>query len=429
MKTISFFFLSICLAFTLLATGCSKQNDALVAQVVTGIQGDTATYPHNVTWKNQHMDFMAQKKAPEATCLQCHNSPSSLGAPLKVSCATTCHQTTGDNLPPKPTPNPVENKCSKCHSDVTENNFGHYPATAGLCATCHTVTEKHLKGDGSKAETKNTAMDCYRCHTKKDNEPVVHGALKSKTSCISCHNPHGGNQRYFIADESIQNLCLGCHTKTKVNTMSKHGPSIDQKSCINCHNPHSSKNKKLLLAPQKELCLSCHNRPIEAKLNNDPRVIPDIKSRIEAASLHTGANGNCTSCHNAHGSDNKRILKLNYSVSNYNSYPGTGKDPYALCFSCHDAGMLNKDDVTATGFSDANKNHHYGHVVDANGNTDKSQGKSCSICHDPHGSSQAFNINESWLMNGQTIGIKYTKTNNGGSCTFTCHDLRSYTRP
>jgi predicted CXXCH cytochrome family protein len=403
---------------------CSKQNDALGLTVKdnSGYQENQATYPHPVAWKNQHMDFMSKNKA-EASCVQCHSK--TLGAPLKVSCAMQCHHSDSEALPPKQTPIPVVNKCTTCHAAVTENKFAHYPANAGLCTTCHTVSDKHLNGQKDPVQTKTTAENCYTCHNRKDSETNIHPALQDDNSCITCHNPHGGKQRFFIQDFekkdiSIQGLCTQCHGPD-VEMANKHGAVVNERSCLNCHNPHSSKNAKLLKLPTKDLCLSCHDKPIQATLS-DSRIIPNIKEKVESSKKNMGS---CTDCHSAHGSPFKRILIDNFSLENYNEYPAKAKapNPYALCAQCHDVdSILNKDDTATTGFRSATKNLHWKHVVE------ETPGKSCRICHDPHGTKQEFFIKDSWKMNGHDINIKYTKTEKGGNCTFTCHDLRSYDR-
>lgn len=398
--------------------GCSKQNEALVQKPTGGIQEISSVYPHPVTWINQHMEIMSSDRKPiEASCLQCHKAMT--GTPLKVSCTISCH-VEGKNLPPKKIPAPVQNKCSECHSDVTATKYAHYPVNAGLCTTCHTVTDGHLKGEGDKVITKKTDTDCYTCHTRQDKGSVLHGALADSESCITCHNPHGGNQRAFIKEANVKALCMNCHD-VAVDTKVKHGPAVNESSCVNCHSPHSSNNKKLLTLPSKQLCLSCHDKTIPATLS-DKRTIPNIKEKLEKRAVHSGAQDDCTSCHNPHGTENSRILNENYSVSAYNAYPGTGKNPYALCFNCHDSNMLNKDEQS-TNFRDGNKNQHWFHVVDAGGKADKSKGKSCKICHDPHGSNQDFSISETWQLNGKPVKTVYAKTKNGGTCTSNCHGV------
>ena len=423
MKTKFCFHLLILTIFTLLFSSCSKQNDALAAKSDNGFQENMSVYPHPVTWKNQHMGFMANNKV-EKSCMQCHQDK--LGTPLKISCAIQCHQTATDTIPAKDAPTPVANKCTLCHAPVTQNKFGHYPANAGVCTTCHTVSDKHLAGEGDPVDTKSSANDCYRCHTRQDNQPNVHTALTSdENSCVGCHNPHGGNQRFFLRDFSgdkdvtVKALCTQCHT-TDINDMAvKHGAVENQKSCLNCHNPHSSKNTKQLKMPVKELCLSCHDKPIQATLS-EPRVIPNMKAKVDTAKANMGS---CIDCHTAHGSQFNRILIDNFSITNYNDYPPVGKaaNPYALCAQCHDTdSLLNKEDIETTSFRTPTKNLHWKHVVE--------ESKSCNICHDSHGSKNDVFIRDYWSMNGQPIGINFTKTATGGNCTMTCHDLRTYNR-
>lgn len=410
---------------TFLLASCSKQNDALITNPEKGMQENMSVYPHPVTWKNQHIGFMASNKV-EKSCLQCHEEKP--GTPLQVSCAIQCHHTDSDNIPTKNAPSPVVNKCTTCHSEVTKNKFGHYPANAGLCTTCHEVSDKHLAGEKDSVITKATANDCYRCHTRKDNEANVHSAIKTdENSCVTCHNPHGGNQRFFLRDLSndknvtVKALCTQCHTFDIDENAVKHGAVENQRSCLNCHNPHTSKNPKQLILPIKDLCLSCHDKPIQATLS-DARIIPNIKAKVESSKKNMGS---CTDCHMAHGSKFNRILIDNFSTSNYNEYPPkTGApNPYALCAQCHDTdSLLNKDDTESTGFRTPVKNLHWKHVVE------EQPGKSCKICHDPHGTKNDSFINDSWSMNGQAIGINYTKTQNGGSCTMTCHDTKTYSR-
>lgn len=50
-------------------------------------------------------------------------------------------------------------------------------------------------------------------------------------------------------------LCATCHQQVKEGTL--HGP-YEQEQCLICHNPHSSDNPGHTRAPLNALCLSCH---------------------------------------------------------------------------------------------------------------------------------------------------------------------------
>ncbi|HAZ14529.1 MAG: hypothetical protein A2X86_15470 [Bdellovibrionales bacterium GWA2_49_15] len=322
--------------------------------------------------------------------------------------------------------------CLQCHPDVSDNtmNYLHYPAGVGACNYCHIARPEHLQGDNppESVSINRTSENCYNCHDRKDEKPVKHGALADPESCIRCHNPHSSNTRHLLQSDTVPTLCSTCHRNTVVGK-SQHGPAIKGKACIHCHNPHSATEQKLLHRPAKELCLSCHNEEIKATLN-DSRIIPNIKKKLELTGVHPGANGTCLDCHKPHASDNLRLLTARWSVATYNQY-SEQQNPYGLCFTCHETDMLQQSDFeTKTGFRDnhTRMNLHWFHVVDAAGNTDKSRGRSCKICHDPHGAPQAHDINSAWLMNGNPIPIEYQVIESGGQCTKSCHSLRVYKR-
>ena len=428
-----------------MTSGCSKQNvDQL--DLVNSIAQINADFPHPKNWKGKHMNALLSRKSQNesrmsldgdkssaadahASCTQCHKNIK--GKPLNVSCATACH-TPSSNGNPSHLPKPNDSKCLPCHDKVVQNEFDHYPSGVGLCETCHTVDTAHLAGEKGAVTTNKKADNCYRCHFRQDTGPVLHGALKDDESCISCHNPHGSQTRHFLKEESVGALCNTCHT-TATETGSKHAPAVQGKACLNCHNPHSSQHKKLLLQPSRDLCLSCHDRPIKGTLNGE-RMIPNIKAKVEAASQHTGAQGNCTDCHDAHASDYSRLLIDNYSGNIYNAYP-QAINPYAICFSCHDDSMLKQTGYEdSTNFRDTAKgmNYHWFHVVNGAENTDNkgsTRGRACKICHDPHGSNQPFNINSTWMMGQRPIRLEYTLLSNGGQCAKTCHvSPRTYQR-
>ncbi|MGZ3694654.1 MAG: cytochrome c3 family protein [Bdellovibrionota bacterium] len=416
------------------------------------------SFPHPANWASQHVEFYAKNGAQLAgtskDCVKCHTGTQLTGSPKNVSCATNCHAPSLNPGQPLPRIPPVADDgkaCIGCHAENFSKSKPHYPAVAGLCSTCHQVTAEHLKvGTAETVTTNRSNESCYRCHGRKDTLEHVHPALlMGDESCLSCHNPHGSDQKFFM-HEKLDKQCVMCHDTTPVASKSVHGiisSAKSEKSCTNCHSPHSSANEKLLLVPKEAICLTCHDKEIQTTYaTGEKRTIPNIKNKIEgSAHPHPGAvmnENNCTFCHSPHASENMFLLNKKYPDPPLAKYSvGDEKSPntYQLCFTCHDSGMLAKDiNADTTNFRNDTKdaegkihseNLHWFHVVNAAGDQDKSNGRSCYVCHDPHGSDQEHTIKTAWKMkDGTPVTIQYTANPKGGQCTKTCHDLHTYKR-
>jgi predicted CXXCH cytochrome family protein len=429
----------------LLAAGCSanrEEDEAYLSKL-------TPTYPHPQGWAASHVELLSTKntnerKAQTVACTKCHASQEkahTLGE--TVSCGASCHTTPGsDPSDPHARPHrPITvspNQCSTCHNKSAGHNFAHYPSLAGLCSVCHQAQPKHLTGADPKAVTTDRSSEsCFRCHNRNDRQPHLHAALQMGQKCTNCHDAHGASHRSLVKAQAPQ-LCLNCHENTPyASGKSVHGIINDERSCLNCHQAHSADHGALLVTAQRPLCLSCHNQEI---ITSGPgsRQIPNIAQKVnEMPFVHSPAEEDCTStCHNPHATNFDRLLTDAFPTSNYNRYSAS-PNTYSLCFNCHDDGMLKKsisaydtgfrNDVLKNGVVERN-NLHWFHVVDAAGSANKDLGRSCGICHDPHGTTQAHNVKTSWKMGLFEVEIKYTPSNSGGQCSRSCHDTRTYQR-
>jgi predicted CXXCH cytochrome family protein len=416
-------------------SGCSKGRE--VGLDVSKVEA--TEYPHPKAFVAKHVEVVSSSGNAKS-CVGCHNTQKkvmSLGA--SVSCGASCHSAqTVLTAAPRRVMVRVENECSKCHEKSSGVKFTHYPSLAGMCVICHQAQPAHLSGADPKAvSTLSSETSCYRCHSRKDDKPRVHTAIASGKKCSNCHDPHGSDHRSMARQETAP-LCLSCHDQVPHAGKSVHAVTKDQRACLNCHEPHSSAHSQLLVATSPALCLSCHDREIPTA---DPkRVVSNIKKRVqEMPFVHTPAGGgaSCTeSCHNPHGSENDRLLTENFSLKNYNRFAAV-PNPYALCVDCHGNAMFNKaigpDDTGFRNDTEENgqvvrKNLHWFHVVDAAGNSNKDLGRSCGVCHDPHGAPQKFNVDTSFKMGNQEVTLAYTPNANGGQCARTCHGVRSYQR-
>lgn len=419
----------------------------------------TYTYPHPDTWKSGHVEFFSKYgKAVTGTdqdCAKCHNEKSQkLGTPKNLSCAVQCHTPVATPDGSSPITNPPISEdgkvCKTCHEANFTRHKQHYPATAGLCSTCHTTDPSHLTEKTKKTVTTNkTNSVCLNCHGKMDSHTVVHKALSmNDKTCVYCHDPHGSNNAFFAKDKQPE-LCIDCHDSIfSDDSKSVHGiitgTDDNKKGCTNCHNPHSTELPKLLKKEKKELCVSCHDREYQSKYSDgSARVIPNIKQKIKGSNAHPIAvsEANCTKCHSPHSSQYGALLMKKYPVTPYEKYtPKVDKNPdsYELCFTCHDETMLKKDiEVEDTYFRNDTKdstdnvtrqNLHWFHVV-SGGGQDPEKGRSCFVCHDPHGSEQKHMIKSSFRLNGNTqVKVEYKATKLGGECANTCHGTKQYNR-
>jgi len=122
---------------------------------------------------------------------------------------------------------------------------------------------------------------------------------------------------------------------------------------------------------------------------------------------------NCSQCHDPHGDIGyNRLLKERYDTSEYVEYPAS-PDPYAICWSCHDAAAIVND---STFFPE-----HNSHII--------AKQTSCSACHySPHGVAfvAMVRFNPSYVTASPSANTGPLFASNGdhhGSCTLTCHGV------
>jgi predicted CXXCH cytochrome family protein len=132
--------------------------------------------------------------------------------------------------------------------------------------------------------------------------------------------------------------------------------------------------------------------------------------------------GNCTACHDAHGSGHAALLRRDFPKAFYASFD---LENYALCFDCHDKALVLTEKTTAlTEFRDGARNLHYLHVNRAE------KGRTCTACHDIHGSDQPKHMAAAVPFEGSpwALPIQFEKTAGGGRCAPGCHAPKSYQR-
>lgn len=263
----------------------------------------------------------------EKDCLICHQPHASDDGPYLLKNDVTklcvgCHKTDKPIFIKKHMGYPVASaRCTGCHDPHGSDNLGlllknvHSPVSKRMCNQCHEDANSP-----TPLKTRKEGMTlCRGCHNDMFNKTFdknrMHWPLVTKEGCLGCHNPHASNDKGLLRKPMAQ-LCGSCHSdsmKRIKKNVSKHEPVVEGR-CTECHDPHSSDNLALTKkASDYDLCTTCHDwgqhstHPIGDKVR-DPR----------NKNLSLG----CASCHNAHGTEYKKMLY----------YPTTTE----MCLQCHE---------------------------------------------------------------------------------------------
>lgn len=207
-------------------------------------------------------------------CSLCHSSvedPSAMREEGNKLCLA-CHKPQNESLRKSHMGVTIfTDKCTVCHDphassrDKLVRSEGEHGGYSD-CTSCHsgvgTLGRPALKDD--------VAAACKECHPRLSDamkDKVVHGAM-AMGSCTSCHNPHFSPRRVLLR-AAPQEFCRGCHDIPDAgHPFGKHrsfkegaprrGALPGSFDCVSCHRPHSGDLPKLLRAPKKELCGTCH---------------------------------------------------------------------------------------------------------------------------------------------------------------------------
>ena len=198
---------------------------------------------------------------------------------------------------------PGADQCMTCHKQDRKTmhwNFADHNRAGIECRDCHGIhQEKNFQaGKPSLGFKDKTSMACGSCHpgalarfAMPSHHPVREGAM----SCISCHDPHGGDQA-ALSTKTAQ--CTTCHQNVRGPHMFEHAPVAED--CTICHNPHGSPNRRLLQMAEPMLCLQCHSVAANRHATTGTSV-----GRITGAALRK-----CSSCHSqVHGSSHDQHLR------------------------------------------------------------------------------------------------------------------------
>jgi predicted CXXCH cytochrome family protein len=356
-------------------------------------------------------------------CAECHEDTITMKVvhkPVRDGKCTACHD-------PHQSPYQFQLRAEKaelcflCHDRaLVAGKFVHGPVAVGSCGTCHAMHQSDfpnlLSAGGNNV--------CFECHSDKADafrdKKFVHAPVQR--SCVLCHSPHSSNYKYSLIDDGSQKLCFTCHKdkQLELGTVSVRHKGLDTKNhCLACHDPHVSDYAKLLNRQPGDQCLSCHDR---SYVNVGRKVtIANMKSYLDENKIHHGPikQQDCSGCHNAHGSNNFRILRENFPQLFYAEY---NPDNYSLCFMCHEPSLAAEPRTTTmTSFRNGSENLHFVHV-------NKVKGRTCRACHDAHATNNPKHVRDSVLFAKWDLPVGFKKSERGGTCLPGCHQEFSYDR-
>lgn len=177
---------------------------------------------------------------------------------LEQSC-NSCHE----GLPSADSGRTMTADCGVCHKEKLAPRYVHAPVEMKECKSCHDWSvEKH-----AVVVEKSAPAVCYDCHSDKqaqvDSSKFQHPVAGD---CLTCHSPHGTDKKHQLKAD-VFSLCIGCHEEKAINHPVGRHPvrfatlkSGEEISCISCHNPHGSEFEKLKKFPggRMDICSQCH---------------------------------------------------------------------------------------------------------------------------------------------------------------------------
>jgi len=210
----------------------------------------------------------------------------------------------------------AQETCMMCHdtttSKVSRAAGMHANSKAVNCLSCHSIHNSDVRAPHLVA--KPQLKLCGTCHTQAAsfrNRAYAHRLGEGGMECSSCHEPHGRGSEagrsltlagHLRTTSTGESACVSCHTEKRGPFVFQHG-GYAAADCTTCHDAHGSSNPKMLKrATVMQVCIECHSPIQTVSLGSQP---PSFHNLTDARYQ------NCTTCHVAvHGSNrDQQLLK------------------------------------------------------------------------------------------------------------------------
>jgi DmsE family decaheme c-type cytochrome len=169
------------------------------------------------------------------------------------------------------------------------------------CNDCHTSHQQQVINNAQ--ESQQQCLDCHSQVRAQLQLPSRHPIAEGKTSCMDCHNPHGGLGDAALHQVSLNDNCFSCHQDKRGPFLWEHPPAAED--CSLCHRPHGSVNDRLLTARGPALCQQCHAAAFHPS-------VPYGREGLPGGTANQNLLGkNCLNCHSqTHGSNHPSGARL-----------------------------------------------------------------------------------------------------------------------
>ena len=389
----------------------------------------------------------------------CHNSPGANGIyqglttyDASAHAASTAMvwpgpDSTVDPGAPSANPSGDAGKCVNCHtSHGYRDASGLIPAQVfsreeKLCIVCHdgSPAARNVKAEFTKTYRHPATTVTGKHDEAEDGTAANYAASPTNyrhSECEDCHNSHvakadGGplvapaasNRLLGVGRVAVSNGAAGLPPTYTYRGPADLSPALEYEVCFKCHSSWTTlpvttpsggppRDKALQFNPNNA---SYH--PVEAAGKN-------LNINVNAFVNNWNATKTmyCTDCHTSdatsvrgpHGSLYNYVLKMDYRASSAQRTMASTEH----CFDCHryDTYANRNASDTVRGYSRFKNDGHAKHVGE--------ERRPCYACHESHGSTNLPHL----IVTGRSPGINsYTQTSNGGSCSPTCHGVKSYT--
>ena len=176
------------------------------------------------------------------------------------------------------------------------------------CESCHGPASKHVEAGGGVGvfivNPGKSPEACFACHIEKKQQfklPNHHPVLEGRMSCLDCHDAHGEDAKKpaGMAFAKVNDICAKCHKEQTGKFAYQHNAL--KEGCTSCHQVHGSINKKMLTYSDSYTCLQCH---VAQGIKGAVNIGENHNTRLQQGACWSGG------CHTApHGSNISRTFR------------------------------------------------------------------------------------------------------------------------